>query len=229
MEVEMQEKLYNELHQLLERGCEAFEYGETHFKELMQRKVAYRLYGAQAYGPGAAFPSRQLTKDRMRILKSVNRYRKNYTEYCFDMNWDLLYSHHYVEGRLDCTVLHYWIEGINYSRFFSRNSAEFYKYEICSVKFDGKIPTCCTLSSRTRIYAEYYTDHPGDNTKTLKDFVWYNYYPTREFTREGIPLTKDAPFGASNSPIECGSGTIKLFLGEDRKQLAEAANCWLIV
>ena len=225
----MQGKLYEEFHQILERGRDAFEYGETHFEELIHREVVHTLYGARTYGPGAAFPSRQLIKDSMRVLRSKNRRRSDYTEYFFDTNWDLLYSRHYVEGRLDCTVLHYWIDGINYSRFFSQDSSEFYKYEICSVKYNGRIPTCCTLSSRTRVYVEYYSDHPNDETHMLKDFTWYNYYPTREFSREGIPLTKDAPFGASNSPVDCGCGTIKLFLGEDRQQLAEAANCWLIV
>lgn len=225
----MKENLYKEFHQILECGCDAFDYGETHFEELMNREVVHRLYGAPAYGPGAAFPSRQLTRDSTRILKSKNRRRKNYTEYCFDTNWDLLYSRYYGDGGLDCTVLHYWIDGINYSRFFLGDSAAFYKYEIFSVMFDDKQPVRCTLSSRTRVYVEYYEDRPDDATHTLKDFTWYNYYPSRQFSEKGIPLTKEAPFGSPNSPVDFGKGTIKLFLGEERQQLAEAANCWMIV
>ena len=225
----MQETFYKEFHEIMKRGCEAFDYGEIHFDELMSREVAHRLFGARPYGPGAAFPSRQLTKDSMRILKSKNRCRKDWAEYCFDANWDLLYSRHYSDGKLDCTVLHYWIDGINYSRFFFQDSADFYKYEIFSVKFDEKKPVCCTLSSRTRVYVEYYEDHPDDDTHALKDFTWFNYYPERLFSEKGIPLTKDAPFNAPNSPVDYGKGTIKLFLGEERQQLADAANCWLIV
>lgn len=225
----MQESLYKEFQQIQEMGCAAFEYGEIHFEELIHREVSHTLYGAQTYGPGAAFPSRQLIKDSMRILQSKCRRRKNYTEYCFDANWDLLYSRHYVDGKLDCTVLHYWLEGINYSRFFFQDSAMFYKDEIFGVKFNGKTPVRCSLSSQTRVYVEYYTDHSNDSTHTLKDFIWYNYYPTREYSAKGIPLTKNALFGTTNSPVDFGRGTIKLFLESDRQLLADAANCWLIV
>ena len=224
----MQEELYQEFHKIIDDSMMAFEYGEDHYAELMRREVAHILYGSPVYGTGAAFPSRRLLNDSDRVLKSKSR-RKTYCAYHFDANWDLLYSRHFDHGDLDCTLLHYWIDGINYARFFSRDTAEYYKTEIFSVKYNGNIPVRCAFSSRTRIYAEFYTDHPNDETHMLKDFTWYNYYPTREFSREGIPLTKDAPFGAPNSPVDCGNGTIKLFLGEDRKQLAEAANCWLIV
>ena len=193
--------MYEAFQKIAEDSQMAYEYAETHYEELMRRNVSHILYGPPSYGPGAGFPSRRLTKDHERILKPKTR-RKVFKAYYFDSNWDLLYIQDFGEKGLSCTLLHFWIGNTNYARYFLRDTNDFYSTIVFSTHYDGAKPIYCAFADPCRIYAEYF-HHKNEE---LIEYSWYDYYPNRKLSEKGTPLTKEAPFGAEDSPVSCGSG-----------------------
>ncbi len=201
----MKEKLYSEWEQILRDSEYAYSYAEAHFDELMARPVAHVLYGPDSYGMGAGQPSQRMVPYKERILRDKTR-RKRFWAYYLDSNWNLLYCREMVEtNRIMSTVINFWIDDTNYARWFFEDRNAFYMSEVFSVQYQSGTPVRFAMACRDcRVYVEYLQSISGDQDEPLTICNWFDYYPTRTVDRDGTVLSKDAPFGAKNSPVKMG-------------------------
>lgn len=197
---------YERFQKLIDEASIAFRYAQSHFDELMERPVSYKVYGSSgSFGPGALCPSRRLTCDNERVLRTKNQ-RKKYREYSFDSNLNLLHSQTYdAPFGLDCTMLHFDLDGTSYSRYFNQDRNAYYRDETFITKYLKGAPILFSMACSYRVYVEYYTAIQSPSGNPLVQCNWYDYYPTRMYSKNGTPILKDAPFGAENSPVLCGS------------------------
>ena len=200
----MNTQLFQEFDAIIKASQDAFHYAEEHFEELMAREVAHVLYGPSVYGTGIAMPSRHIISDKARILRINNR-RKNYTEYYFNKNWDLLYSRSYLEKTLDCTMLHFWIGNTNYARYFYKDTNDFYTDTTFVVKYVNKKPMYCALADRSRLLIEYLTEIV-EPEKRMVQYTCYDYYPYRVSKEPRTEQTRTIALGDPNTPLTVCTG-----------------------
>ena len=205
----MKNTLFQDFQDIIDNSRRAFKYGEEHFDELMSRPVSHILYGPEVQGPGAGQPSQRLVPCKDRVLKDKTR-RERFRAYYFDSNWDLLYSRCFRQKeKIESTVLHFWLGDTNYARWFFQDRNAFYKAEVYSSQYQNGKPTRFDIAHDHRVYVEYFKEIPSDGGDLLTSCNWFDYYPTREVATDGTLLSKDAPFGASNSPVKIGQDIFK--------------------
>lgn len=169
-------EMYSELDSVIRNTLDAFEYGAIHFDELMSRPIAHILYGIPSQPALAvASPSLFFVPEKNRLLSHKTK-RKNYAEYAFDENWNLLRTRYYYEygNRLDCTILYFRIGDTLYCRFFSQDKNEFYSRDVYCVKYQNAIPVYCAHAMGERyLLIEYQNTINSDSI----DSVIYCYRP----------------------------------------------------
>lgn len=201
----MQEGMYDFFNKIMRDSKAAYQYAEEHFDELMARPIAKVLYGPPAYGPGAAIPSRHFVSDAARNLKTSTR-RKQYKLYAIGSKGDILYSKSIRKnGTVDCTYIHFWMGNTNYARGFLGDENKFYTNIVFSSQYVADRAICFAMADPERIYVEYFSDRLDANGVPKTLCRWYDYYPNRIVSEEGMILSKDEPFGSPKSPVKMGS------------------------
>ena len=205
----MQNILYQDFESIIDNSRIAFKYAEEHFDELMSRQVSHILYGPEVQGPGAGQPSQRLVVCKDRVLKDKTK-RDRFRAYYFDSNWDLLYSRCFRQkDKIESTVLHFWLGDTNYARWFFQDRNAFYKSGVYSTQYLNGRPSRFAIAHEHRVYVEYLKDILSDDGELFTSCNWFDYYPTREIAIDGTVLSKEAPFGISNSPVKKGQDTFK--------------------
>lgn len=186
---------YSELDKIISDAILAFDYAQLNLDKLKQRQVFCTLYGAHSLGIGAASPSK-LTSIRERKLSKSTR-RRVYTVYELDAKNQVICNRIVDNGKIHCSHYHFELDGIRYARSFFGESDEFYTDVVHCMKFCGTAPLFYAEASPSMLYIEYYERKPEGGV-----FVTcYSYFPKRKLSEKGIPISREAPFGAPDSPV----------------------------
>lgn len=189
---------YTELDGILSNSLKAFSYAEDNYFELKGRQVFYTLYGAKSLDIGAVSPS-SLTSARERNLTKTTK-RKTYTVYELDQDYQIMCNRIVRDGTTQYSYLHFELEGIRYARAFFGDSNKFYTNVVHCLKYSEHGLVYYAQASPSMLYIEFYEMlHEGDRNDVI--VTSYLYYPNRTRSEVGTPISRNAPLGATESPV----------------------------
>lgn len=187
---------YDELNKIIADAGIAYDYAWEHFDELSNRRATYTLYGPKSYAFGAADPCSSVKPWQREMRKSTKR--KEYMRYELDAKYNLI-RNICVENynTIDCVYQIFELNGVRYAHPFFMGEKCLYDEVIHAIKYQKGRPIYSAEIRKNRLFVEFY-EYVSDSRVAV---TCYDYFPNTQRSWCGLPVSFDAPYGASNSPI----------------------------
>lgn len=188
---------YEGLNKMMENGKLAYDYAWNNYDALKNRETVHTLYGPNAYGIGACSPG-GCVKSVQRKLQQKCR-RKDYIRYELDGAYQILRNKSICNyNETHCTYHHFHLNGTHYACAFFKDQKLFYDGKIHAINCDRGRPVSYADISPSHMFAEFY-EYLSDE---LVAVTVYDYFPNSAFTVSGLPASREAPYGAPDSPVQ---------------------------
>ena len=187
---------YDILNELIACGNWAYEFAWANYEMLNNRNASYVLYGPPTNYIGVMAAGHLTPARERKVLKQTRR--KNYIMYEFDQYFQILRVRHVCNyNQIDCTYHMFEHNGVIYGCPFWQDKKIRYPAKTVAVMYDRDRPVYFAMTSREYLCVDYYEYPQPDRVKT----TCYLYLPTCTYSSTGLQISKDAPFGAQNSPV----------------------------